>query len=818
MDNKKFQIMLGALLHDIGKIIIRGNPGRINHSAAGADYLRQYMPEEKDVLQAVANHHANELKKLKSTEDDISYIVYEADNIASSTDRRPNGEDNSQAFSAKVCLENIFNSYQSKGNGATSFPVKALKEKDKTIYPKDKGNYKASESDYQELIRLLDNNFKQCSPERMQINELLQVIEVVSSYVPSSTATNEIADISLYDHLRLTTALAASLYDYFEENDIKDYKSYCYGNRQAECRSSNTYLLASGDLSGIQQFIYTIPTKGALKSLRGRSFYLEILLENIIDDILEELSLSRANLLYTGGGNFYMLLPNTEKAKSVLSIAQQKVNDWFLKTWGTSLYLAIGYAECCADDFKAGTDNRLGKLYPKVRNELSKDKHSRYNVDQLNDLFYSNSLINKTLDGSRECGICHTSSSKLVPYEKDKDTLACPACAGLRKLGEKLLTGDVLAIFNNGHSEQAMPLPGLYVDMELSVFKEEEADKQCREASRIYVKNKMLTGGLMATRLWMGDYFTKNAKGQAMEFEELAAMSGGSLEESGIKRLGVMRADVDNLGASFMAGFSKDKATFGRNTALSRQLSMFFKSYVNRLCAGEIDCTDINEKFSLFATPKEKARKLHIIYSGGDDVFIVGAWDELIELAVDLRKAFAVYTNNKLSYSAGIAFLPDKCPVAEMARQSGKLEDFAKKAEEKNSIALFGSSTEQKGIEELDINRFSWNRFIDGVCTEKLGFLKKHLGYAGNENPARLEAGKGVLYRMLELIRTADERVNLARFAYVLARLNPGEKNQAYGSYNEIRKQFYKWYQSADDRLELEAAIELVIYRIRAKG
>ena len=71
---------------------------------------------------------------------------------------------------------------------------------------------------------------------------------------------------------------------------------------------------------------------------------------------------------------------------------------------------------------------------------------------------------------------------------------------------------------------------------------------------------------------------------------------------------------------------------------------------------------------------------------------------------------------------------------------------------------------------------------------------------------------------MLELIRTADERVNLARFAYVLARLNPGEKNQAYGSYNEIRKQFYKWYQSADDRLELEAAIELVIYRIRAKG
>lgn len=817
MSELKHKIMLGALLHDIGKIVIRGNPGRVNHSVAGVEYLRRYMPDEIDVLKAIGNHHAADIKKFNGSSDDISYIIYEADNVASSTDRRPNGEDNSKMFSSEICLENIFNLFNKKGTADTSFPIKPLQEKEKSLYPKPKGQYKATGADYAALIRLMDDNFKRCSPDKMKINELLQVMEAVSSYIPSSTATNELADISLYDHLRLTTAIAASMYDYMTEHGIEDYREYCFGNKSKDFRGEKTYILASGDLSGIQQFIYTIPTKGALKSLRGRSFYLELLLENIIDDILEELSLSRANLLYAGGGNFYMLLPNTSKTKEVLSLAQQRVNDWFLKTWGTALYLAIGYAECAADDFRFGEDNKLGALYQRVRIELTKDKNSRYNLDSLKDLFSPGSEVNKTLDGSRECAICHTSSIKLEKYEYDSETMVCPGCAALRRLGEKLLTGDVLAVFNAGTDSKAMPIPGLKDEKELCVFNEPEAEKYCENAIRIYIKNKMLTGRLMATRLWMGDYVTRNANGQTMEFEELAAMAGGSKNESGIKRLGIMRADVDDLGASFMAGFPATKATIGRNTALSRQLSLFFKCYINRLCAGETDSLDI-DKFSLFDIAKEKERKLHIIYSGGDDVFIVGAWDELIELAVDLRKAFSRYTNDKLSFSAGIVFLPDKCPVAEMARQSGKLESYAKKAKDKNSIALFGSSTEQKENTELEMKRFGWDRFIDGVCGEKLAFLKNHLSYPGNENPVRLSAGKGVLYRLLELMRSAEKRINLARFAYTLARLNPGEKSDAYKSYREICKSFYRWYRDNGDRQELEAAVELVIYRIRTKG
>ena len=64
----------------------------------------------------------------------------------------------------------------------------------------------------------------------------------------------------------------------------------------------------------------------AMKSLRGRSFYLELFAEHIIDEVLSELELSRVNLLYSGGSHFYLLLPNTEKSKEVLKQYKEKIS------------------------------------------------------------------------------------------------------------------------------------------------------------------------------------------------------------------------------------------------------------------------------------------------------------------------------------------------------------------------------------------------------------------------------------------------------------------------------------------------------------
>lgn len=96
----------------------------------------------------------------------------------------------------------------------------------------------------------------------------------------------------------------------------KNYKQSLFINAE-KSYDEEMFLLYSMDISGIQSFIYTIGEKGALKGLRARSFYLEIMMEHIVDELLEKLSLSRANLIYTGGGHCYLLLANTDDTRDI---------------------------------------------------------------------------------------------------------------------------------------------------------------------------------------------------------------------------------------------------------------------------------------------------------------------------------------------------------------------------------------------------------------------------------------------------------------------------------------------------------------------
>ena len=90
---------------------------------------------------------------------------------------------------------------------------------------------------------------------------------------------------------------------------------------------------------------------------------------------------------------------------------------------------------------------------------------------------------------------------------------------------------------------------------------------------------------------------------------------------------------------------------------------MFFKLHINHILA--------NIEYTLSAETdirdRGKRRNVAIVYSGGDDVFIVGAWNEIIETGIDLVEAFRKYTQGKLTLSAGIGMFPKKYPVKAMA-------------------------------------------------------------------------------------------------------------------------------------------------------
>lgn len=821
-----------ALLHDIGKLVLRANPAQETHSQAGAKFLARFLSEgDADLLRAVRHHHADDLRGLRAAADDISYIVYEADNLAAASDRRTLAE-GGDGFSATANLESVFNLFGSpeESGAKEAFYLRGLAgEGGRMQFPHAQDGMRASVAEYQELYQHLEANFLRRSPGDMQINELLRVLEGILSYVPSSTARAEAADISLYDHVRLTAAYAASMYQYFAAHGITDYRRHTTGEGGRAMRKEEMYLLVSADVSGIQPFIYAIPSKGALKSLRGRSFYLEILLENVVDEILAACSMSRSALLYTGGGHFYLLLPNTEAVQGVLERYHEAVNAWMMRHFGGALYLAMAWTPCAAESFWAQSeepseaDGERGgtqAIFRRLGEMLEQEKASRYSRTQLAALFAPRSECNRVLDATRECSICHTSSMELVAYRGEEGADACPMCANLYLFGERILKEDVFCISRQMHGD-ALPLQGLDRELYLSAESLASIESLPYETERLYIKNKVYTGERLATHLWLGDH-TARRDGRIMEFADLAAVSGGAQESAGIRRLGVLRADVDSLGAAFRAGFPGKYATLTRTAVLSRQLSLFFKHYINALCRGEVN--GVNErdikKFSLFGTEKKAERDLHIVYSGGDDVFLLGAWDDVVELAVDLRRAFRRFTSGRLHFSAGIGFFKEKCPVAEMARAAGVLESLAKDRPEKDAVALFGTASEERGVSEGEVHAqvYGWDDFIDGVCGAKLAFLRQHFSFDDAKAPSRVRLGKSAAYRLLGLLEADGRSVQLARFAYVLARLDPGAKADSQETYRKIRRQFYEWYKEPEDRRELSTAMQFIIYSIREKG
>jgi CRISPR-associated protein Csm1 len=121
-------------------------------------------------------------------------------------------------------------------------------------------------------------------------------------------------------------------------------------------------------------------------------------------------------------------------------------------------------------------------------------------------------------------------------------------------------------------------------------------------------------------------------------------------QAEGIKRLGVLRMDVDNLGQIFSTGLGAG-ANLARVGALSFSMSLFFEGWVEQIAEG--------------LNAEEGAKDLiYAIYSGGDDLFFVGAWHLMPELAERISRDLARYSgfHPGIHLSGGIALAGSKYP------------------------------------------------------------------------------------------------------------------------------------------------------------
>lgn len=825
---KEKEILIkGALLHDIGKVCYRAMKKRINHSKLGGDFLEQYLKlneETERLLNCVRYHHKDYLQKAKLDKNDLAYIVYEADNIASGMDRREN-EGEEKGFDPKLNLDSIFSVFYSDKEiqVANKYPL-IYKDINKAFnYPR-KDISLATNSNYEALLNKIKSHFITKDISQISINQLLQILEEGFSYVPSSTNRAEVCDISLYVHSKITSAVASCMKLYFDEQQIQDYKKYCFNSGSKIFRNEKIYLLVSGDISGIQDFIYTIPSKGALKTLRGRSLYIDLLLEEFIDEYLEQIGLSRANVLYSGGGHFYILAPNIEDIKKSIDKLQAKMNRWLMENIGINLYLAIGTAECSANNLMKS--EAQGNLFAIVNKKLKDDKTIRYSKDE--DFLEHIFNVEKEKDtAKKECNICHNLVDKLWKYNSDEE-IACEFCLNLYKLGQDILTQDLVFVISEEKIDGGIKIFGKDKDLYMYAVNIEDIDMFKGKILRIYSKNNLLENDL-AIRLYLVDYSAKNENDEVMTFDDLAKSS--CKIDKGIKRLGVLRLDVDDLGIAFSSGFVSDKdkiednlryATLSRYADLSKDISMFFKVAINKICAGDlIGCVDFEEKaFNILGIAKAQKRKVNIIYAGGDDLFLVGAWDEVLEVAIDINRAFKQFTNGRLTLSAGMAMFSPTYPISKMAEIAGLLVQMSKNRKDKNSIALFGMETNLKANGKPECKHiYTWADFEMKVCKEKMNYLLARLSFDGDKFN-KLSVGKSLIYRLMDLIQLADEdKLNIARFAYVLARMQPKQDKdeQKRKVYEDFVSKMYQWINNNEDKKQLATALNLLVYYLRDK-
>lgn len=706
MNNIREKIYLAALLHDIGKFYQRADTGNIDSSL----HLKPEIKELKTKIlpktnqgefshkhclwtaQFIANYEAvlNNLTTNKTSEEckdtllflaashhlpeqkisTWSKIIKEADSLSSGMDR--NSEIAFQdeldemkswdGFQKKLMipiLETIgLDEKQIKARADWSHLPSACVSLSKNIFPQ-KDN--CSDPNYKKLWNEFENEFKfiQVDTYKAFSETLLNLLYKYTNCIPTSTIN--FRDISLYDHSKTTAALALCLYDYEQEVN----------------KPKNAFLLIGADLSGIQDYIYQIVSKFAGKNLKGRSFYLRILSDSIVRYLLKKLNLAQANIIYNSGGGFYLIAPNTTFVKQELEKALLELEHQFFQTHGTGLFMAIDAVELSKDTLLHKDEKNIGTAWEELFKKRDQKKRKKFasTITHHYDEFFcpfmpSNYKGDININKDQYTGEIFSKSEE--PRKTDDNKYVKILTHQQIELGKKLRDADFMIISEGSEIpsfKDHKPIKPLNLNFYYYLVKSKEIND---------IKDALACLGDKISVIRLNGENTKcdfigatNGSNNIYGFEFYGGnkFNGETFDsfckkesKDAFKRLGVLRMDVDNLGSIFQKGISPERSTLSRFSALSRSFDYFFSGYLNTIQQE----TASDDSF--------------IIYSGGDDLFIVADWEKAIELSKRIQSDFAAYTCNNpvFSVSGGIAIVTSKFPIMKGAQLSDNEEKRAK--------------------------------------------------------------------------------------------------------------------------------------------
>jgi len=202
-------------------------------------------------------------------------------------------------------------------------------------------------------------------------------------------------------------------------------------------------------------------------------------------------------------------------------------------------------------------------------------------------------------------------------------------------------------------------------------------------------------------------------------------------EAKGDNLLAVLKGDVDSMGIK-LGEVARHDPSLQKLWQLSTELDSFFSNQVQQ----ELE--------------KSNWRLIYTVYSGGDDLLLVGPWNVVLDFAGWVHHAFAAGPGTKygLTLSAGVALTPYRLPIRHGVTRADELLDLAKTGP-KNRCAALGSVWDWSRHEAILGRAKTIVRWVEsGVC------------------------GRAMIHRLLLLVKNKDPKT-AAIWAYEVGRNFP---------------------------------------------
>lgn len=745
MTDKEKILILAGLFHDIGKFHQRCIDSREYHQSIGS----KLIDDLKDLVLPILGNSESNLDKLKeliknhhnkNSNDSFVKILQKADYLsASQRVEFENDKELEDRWSHKY-LCSIFSKIRLNSNDDVSpryYKHEYLIKKNyNALIPKYKTedeakilSFKYNDYHWKEFLSDLKTILENYSDENdfdTLVNILLILFEKYLWCIPDFTGSSE-TDISLFNHLKDTTAFAHSLFLTKKDNN-----------------SDTNLNLIVGDIPGIQNYIFDVLNKKAAKLLRGRSIFIQILSRNFATVFLKQFGLTETNLIMLAGGKFYILAPDTPDFNTLIKNSLYIIENYLINTFHYEL--RFNYATQIFDYEKLlSGEISFGDIIEKANEELNENKKiifsdKLFNMNNKNKFIFENDFMDNIDADSNKIKCAFTDKPILKGDEKlitidEKKVYINKQALNEFIIGDRVIRNNTIIQMDVNNIDinpneiydlkDIKKITGankilLNPDLDDLIHLKKDDLKLLKNTRFIEVANfvsKDKSQSVM-NKDKSQSVMNKDKSQSVMDFEEM------SKNNIGAEYLTLIKGDIDNLGLIMAYGLEldtneKNYSGISRITTLSNNLKYFFSFFFNGFLKDKtIDFSD-NSKNNL-----SEDSFVYTIFAGGDDMMLICPQSFALNLLNNFNNIFKdfVCDNPEIHITYSFTHFKHSTPVRLVADFSDGNQDMAKAkdikfaeieetinskpdcfkdTQNKNSLFIFDSIIDNSDIENL---------------------------------------------------------------------------------------------------------------------